>query len=72
MIKHFRNFERLPDHTHSDPAPFKPTFIPFFILLETSPDKSKLVPLEECEILACLAGWTRSSEWRQLTNLGTC
>ena len=73
MIKHFRNFEHLPESTHKDPAAFqKNIVIPFLkYCWEKSPDKAKLVPLEECEILACLAtAGLVLKNGVQLTNLG--
>lgn len=73
IIKHFRNSEHLPANTHKDPAAFqKNIVIPFLkFCWETSPDKSKLVPIEECEILACLAtAGLVMKNGVQLTNLG--
>jgi glucokinase len=73
IIKHFRNFEHLPDSSHKDPAAFQNNIvIPFLkFCWETSADKSKLVPLEECEILACLAtAGLVLKNGVQMTNLG--
>jgi glucokinase len=70
-VKYFRNSEHLPENTLKDPAAFqKHIVIPFLeFCWETASDK--LVPIEECEILACLAtAGLVLKNGVQMTNLG--
>lgn len=70
VVKYFRNAEHLPDSTHGDDKAFE-KFIVIPFLKHCWASCNKLVPLEDCDIIGCLAtaGLVTANGVR-MTNLG--